>query len=259
MTWITQPSCIAWYVGAPQQKKTTLALQHAAELISYHRKPCLILDCGGAWQFAEKYHEVKVLDVIDTLWSIRDHCYYTPETVEEVDRICKAYRKAHNAILFVDEAIHVLDARGKCSRELLLLMRTRAHCGAHIVLTTQHLSSDIPQSAFSCGPELYVFRNDSPRSLEVAERNWSLPPSLVSELKVGQYIHKSEGSRIPTLGIIGQANEAPLSLPFGTGLAQSNPQREPEAPSDPSSLETETESQSEGAPQIPSNQSPPTP
>lgn len=193
MTWINDPSGIAWYVGRPQYGKTYLALKHLAEIISLHKKPALVLDCGGVSTFVDKYHESKVLDVIDTLWQYRENCYYTQNDIEEVDKICFAFRKAGNGVLLVDEAIYTLNARGECSDELLKLMRTRGHSNTHILLTTQNLSSDIPQPAFSCGPAVHVFCLDALRSQELAEKLWGIPRSVSSTLPKYQWIQKGEG------------------------------------------------------------------
>lgn len=194
MDWKTDASGIGWYVGKPQQGKTTLALEHLAEIITIHKKPALVLDCGGAMQFRDKYHEAKTLDVIDTLWQYRENCYYTQEDIAEVDQICRAFRKAGNGILFVDEAIHTLNSKGACSEELLLLMRTRAHSNTHILLTTQNLSSDIPQTAFNCDPAVYLFAisPSALRAQETAEKLWDIPRARSTSIPQFQHIRADE-------------------------------------------------------------------
>lgn len=195
MSFPDTPSGVAWYVGAPQRGKTTLALKHAEQLSVSTGKPCLTLDLGGARQFVDEYHEISLGDIADGLWTSGEHLYYTPDDVGDIDSLCKMLAKGRDFILVVDEAVHALNAKGAKSAELLKIMRTHSHARAHILLTTQHFSGDIPSEARSVDPHLYIFTvsKQALPTLELLEAYYGIERERVTSLPVGEFIEVAPG------------------------------------------------------------------
>jgi len=190
------PSGIAWYVGAPQQGKTTLALRHVRELVERTGKPCITLDLGSVTQFKDIYHEANVHDLIDAVWGGGDHVVYSPASIPEIDRLAKAISRAGECIVLIDEAIYALNGKGACSQGLLAVMRAHAHCNVHFLLTTQHFSGDLPAAARSMSPWIYLFRvsKSAIPTLDYLETYHGIERERVTSLKVGEFIELDPSS-----------------------------------------------------------------
>lgn len=71
---------------------------------------------------------------------------------------------------------------------MLRLLRAYRHAPAHVLLTTQHLSGDVPQEALSCAPRLHVFRCTAPAVLDRLEREYAMDRHMLSQLPQGQFV-----------------------------------------------------------------------
>lgn len=89
--------------------------------------------------------------------------------------------------LLVDEAHYWLSSGSRAST-LLRLLRATQHTRANVFLTTQYLGTDVPQSAFACATELWVFRTYAPRSLETLRREYGIDPAVVRTLPQGGFV-----------------------------------------------------------------------
>lgn len=173
---------VRWFVGCPQSGKSTLARELASRLHRERRVPVIVLDAQSVHNFAE-LPECKLEDVAATVWKHpRASVRVVPRDVDEVDRICRAVSAGGDVVLLVDEAHNWLSAQSGCSGELVRLMRTVQHARADLFLTTQHLTGDVHQGALSCTSELYVFRNTSPRVLQVLERDFGMDRAKIQAL-----------------------------------------------------------------------------
>jgi hypothetical protein len=92
----------------------------------------------------------------------------------------------------VDEAHTYLTSRKGKDGPLLNLMRAHRHAEANVLLTTQHLTGDIPQEALSCAPRLFVFRCTSPAVLERLKQE-GLDVERIAALPQGHWIEHYEG------------------------------------------------------------------
>ncbi len=169
--------------------KTTLALKHRDYLIAKRRVPSITLACvKGVKQFRSEFFEYQLRDVIDSVWKHGDHVYYAPKSLREVDELCAAIMDAQDVVLMVDEAHVYLNAKGECSDGLISIMRAHAHCGLHVLLTTQHFSGDIPQPARSCAPYVHVFQSSGKASRDLLVKGYQVPENVLLGMDVGEYV-----------------------------------------------------------------------
>lgn len=188
---------IAWYVGAPGTGKTTLALEHAGELSRATGWPVLVLDSTRARQFAGYPHAANVDAAIARLYGqARGHAVYSPEDVADVEALCRALRAGGRVVLLLDESAFWLSSQAGRGGELLRLMRGWRHADVRVLLTTQHLSGDVPQEAWACAPRVYVFRQASPAAWALLEKRFQLAPELVRELRVGEFVEYPSRARV---------------------------------------------------------------
>lgn len=186
---------VRWFVGCPQSGKTTLARELASRLHRERGVPVLVLDAQEVHNFADVPAR-DLADVAATLWRHpRASVRVVPRNVEEVDRLCRAASAGGDLVVLVDEAHNWLSAQSGCSGELVRLMRTVQHARADLFLTTQHLTGDVHQGALSCTTELYVFRNTSPRVLQVLERDFGMDRARVQALPQFRCLRKVLGFR----------------------------------------------------------------
>ena len=178
----------AWYVGIPRAGKTRLAHAHAVELSETSGWPVLVVDSQGVGNFNEWPHAASVDDAVLEIWGKRASCAYIPKDGEEVDQLVRAVLSSGRVVLLVDEAAYWLSSSRGRGGALLRLLRAYRHAPAHVLLTTQHLSGDVPQEALSCAPTLYVFRCTAPAVLDRLEREYSAPRDLVATLPQAKYL-----------------------------------------------------------------------
>lgn len=114
---------------------------------------------------------------------------YRPSSVKDLDQVARIAESGGKLVLLIDEAHYWLSGKG-ASPTLLRIMRATRHSQLRILLTTQHLSGDIPQAAFACAPDLYLFRTTAPRSLKVLESEFELDPEILSGLRAHYFIRK---------------------------------------------------------------------
>jgi len=131
--------------------------------------------------------------VIRTIWGSRVSCGLVPQSAADVRAVVAAAHNPGHVNLLIDETSAWLSARSGASAELLALMRAHRHSALNLFLTTQHLTGDVPQAAFSCAPHVYLFRCTAPAVLERIEKTWGIPPARVRNLRQFQYLHVYEG------------------------------------------------------------------
>jgi hypothetical protein len=184
---------VTWCVGIPQSGKTTHALRLVTEASTRLRIPFLALDSAHVAQLGGIPRARSFDDVLRRLWIDRSSCAWSPNHLDDVDRTCKAIRAGRRVLLLVDEAHFWLSSRSGVSASLVALMRATQHAESHVYLTTHHLTGDIPQSALSCAPTLYVFRCTSPRVLQVLEQEFALDSALIRTLPQFAFIEHRTG------------------------------------------------------------------
>ena len=137
---------------------------------------------------------VPARDSIGLLWGAqRQHVRVAP-THHELGALCRAIRAGKRVVVLVDEAHYFLQpTRGQFCEPLAQLMRAAQHAECEVLLTTQHLTGDVPAVALSCTTRLSVFRCTSPRVLKVLETEWGFDLSQVSTLPRFSFIPKQIG------------------------------------------------------------------
>jgi hypothetical protein len=184
-------SSCRWYVGIPGAGKTTLARRHACELSAAEKKPILFLDSAGVANFEDVQHARTLKDLAHLVWTRGEHAAWIPTSSEEVEALVHLVAARGSIVLLVDEAAFWLSSSRGRGGGLLRLMRAHRHARVHLLLTTQHLSGDVPQEALSCAPDLYVFRCTSPVVLDRLEREYGVERRKVSCLTRGEFLHLS--------------------------------------------------------------------
>lgn len=182
-----EPSA-AWYVGIPRAGKTRLAHAHAVQLARASGWPVLVIDSQGVGNFARWPHAPSVDAAVAEVWRHRRSVAFLPQGPDDVERLARAVLSAGHVVLLVDEAAYWLGStRGK-GGSMLRLLRAYRHAPAHVLLTTQHLSGDVPQEALSCAPRLHVFRCTAPAVLDRLEREYAMDRHMLSQLPQGQFV-----------------------------------------------------------------------
>lgn len=182
---------LAWYFGIPGSGKTTLATQHAAELVRRTGWPVLAINTEEVDQLAgipDAGSPRRALDAI----ARGEHAAFIPDGTADVEYALERVHSGGRVIVLVDEAGEWLDAHSR-SGWLLRLMRAHRHRHVALLLTTQHLSGDCPQRALSCAPVLHVFRCTSATVLERMERDYLLSRATVQALERGVYLRIEKG------------------------------------------------------------------
>jgi hypothetical protein len=177
---------VAWYVGAPQTGKTTLAVRHAGALVTSTGRPLLVLDWGGVNNFRDSYHVRTPEAAIEELYGEGEHCFYTPASREDADRLLAAVLEAGETNVLVDEAHYMLGRHGT-SKPLLRMMRAHAHVGVFVLCTSQHYTGDVTSEARSCSPIMHVFRTTAELSLDLLRKSYDLEPRKLVALPTGAH------------------------------------------------------------------------
>lgn len=185
----------SWYIGCPDSGKTTLARFHAIEAARENGNPILVIDSEGVLQLRDFPRAHSVDQAVELIWGARQSVAYLPFDDDEVDRLLAACHKPGQVNVLIDEAHAWFDATrgGALRRRILRLMRAHRHSKVRLLLTTQHLSGDIPQAALSCAPVLHVFRCTGPATLERLEREYGLDSMRVRNLPQLRYLRHYEG------------------------------------------------------------------
>jgi hypothetical protein len=180
---------IGWYSGVPGCGKTTRALLDAGELVRALGWPVLIIDSTRATQFLGYPHEATPEACFAKLYgSPRAHAVITPERQEEVEALCRGVRAGKRVVVLVDESAFWFNASTGRQGELLRLMRGWRHAELRLLLTTQHLSGDVPQEAWSCAPRVNVYRQGAPAAFDVLRKRFGIEPEEVAQLEVGAFV-----------------------------------------------------------------------
>lgn len=161
---------IIWCIGAPGSGKTFRALRLAESASDVLKRDVLVIDPVGTI----RPNDIKLTG------GRKCHLKHVGHDLEAALPMITA---AQNAIVVVDEA-HLLFSAGKrtSTHPVLVAMRTWRHRSIRLILTSQHVSGDVPQAAWACDPGLCVFRTTSRRSLELLEREFDLDPDAVRAL-----------------------------------------------------------------------------
>jgi hypothetical protein len=138
--------------------------------------------------FAAWPRAASVEDVLLDIWGHKRSVAFIPNDSRDVERVVRAVLGTGRVVLLIDEAAYWLSSSRGRGGSLLRLLRAYRHAPAHVLLTTQHLSGDVPQEALSCAPTLYVFRCTAPAVLDRLEREYAAPRHLVSTLPQGEYL-----------------------------------------------------------------------
>lgn len=175
-------------MGVPRAGKTRLAHAHAVRLARANSWPVLIIDSQGVGNFKNWPHAVSVEDAKLEIWAKRTSCAFIPKSADDVEALVNSVLTAGRVNLLIDEAAYWLSSSRGRGGALVRLLRAYRHAPANVLLTTQHLSGDVPQEALSCAPTLYVFRCTSPAVLDRLEREFGTDRHLVSNLPQGQFV-----------------------------------------------------------------------
>lgn len=153
----------------------------------------LIVDPIGAHNLADM-PLIPPRAAIAMLWGReRQHARVAPSH-RELGALCRGIRAGKRVVVLVDEAHYFLQpTRGQFCEPLAQLMRAAQHAECEVLLTTQHLTGDVPAVALSCTTRLSVFRCTSPRVLKVLETEWGFDPKQVATLPQFQCIPKQIG------------------------------------------------------------------
>lgn len=178
----------AWYVGIPRAGKTRLAVSHAVVAARETGWPVLAIDSQGVSNFKGWPHARTAAAAIESVWGQRSTVAFMPNDAGDMEQIIQATLRAGRVHLLVDEAAYWLDSRRGRGGSMLRILRTFRHLPAHVLLTTQHLSGDVPQEALSCAPSLYVFRCTAPAVLDRLEREYAVPRATVANLEQGRFL-----------------------------------------------------------------------
>ena len=97
-------------------------------------------------------------------------------------------------VLFVDEFANYISARtAQDDAPLVRMMRSWRHVPANLLLTSQHLTGDVPQAVFSCAPRIFLFRSTALPVLKRLEEHFSLDRGKVRTLEQFEYLELYEG------------------------------------------------------------------
>lgn len=189
---------VAWYLGIPEAGKTWLALEHLKQAIRTNGWPALVIDTQGEEHFRHIPHARNVREAIEWVWGAGRNAAIGPHLeAEEVEALAQACLDPGHVNVLVDEAATWLaQGRGQ-SRDgkegpLLRLIRTRRHAKCCLLLTTQHLTGDVPTAAISCAPRLYVFRCTELNVLDRLKRE-GVDPEAAKVLPAREYIEHYAG------------------------------------------------------------------
>jgi len=186
---------VSWYLGCPASGKTTLARAHAVDAHRATGWPILVVNTEGAAQLDGFHRSRSLAEALRVVWRDRASTSYAPRDADEVLALMRAARRPGRVVVLIDEAHVWFDATagGEVRRAILRLMRSHRHAGVRLLLTTQHLSGDIPQAALACSPILHVFRCTSPATLARLESQYGLEPARVRLLRQFAYLRIFEG------------------------------------------------------------------
>lgn len=195
----SEPYSIRWFVGKPKSGKTTLALIESVRLSRESGNPLLVIDSDHVPQLSGVPHVASVDQAIQRVWGDRATCAYTPTDIgprgyREVAALCRAVLEGKDVCLLIDEAHNWLVAQSGSSADLVSLMRKAQHARMHALLSTQHLTGDVPQAARTCTDHAYIFRNDSEPVLKtLAKPPFEIPPRVVLALPQFGFVHRAFG------------------------------------------------------------------
>ncbi len=168
---LVDPAGVSWYVGAPGTGKTTLAVSHARMIAGARQVPTLVVNSAGGISVSP----CAVRDLGEALYAKQDPdgaagappvLGIVPATAADVEVAMKVVYAGGNAVALVDEAGWWLTAHSRGTSSLLRVCRAWRHRGLSVLLTTQALSGDIPQTALACANRIYVFRQQAPASVK---------------------------------------------------------------------------------------------
>jgi hypothetical protein len=184
---------VRWYLGIPRSGKTTLALAHLWELCARTRNPAVIIDTEGVQQLDQVEHVHTVRDVVRLAWGERRHVAFEPNGPKDLAAVLRAVRHPGRVNLLVDEAHVWLSARSHSSAPLFRLMRSHRHSQLNLLLTAQHFSGDVSQTALSCAPRLFLFRCTSQAVLDKVESELRIDPRRIAALGQYRYLEHFQG------------------------------------------------------------------
>jgi hypothetical protein len=183
---------VTWEVGQPGCGKTHDAMQLAAKLSVDEGWP--VLAVAGVESDSLRTNLRPATDIHQVLHAIasRADCYFCPQDLRDADAVFKAVQHVGRFVLIVDEAHMFMSSRSNKAPALMAMLRTWRHVPVRIVLTTQHLSGDVPSEAISCAPRFRFFRTTNPRALDKI-RELGVDSEAVSKLPKYSYLEHFSG------------------------------------------------------------------
>lgn len=183
---MTRPTGVAWYIGEPEIGKTSLAVRHLSEDVSRSGYPALVIDSMSARNFRAFPHARTVGEAVARLFDERRHTWYTPENVEDVDRLMRAVVAGWHVHVLIDEA-HCWMGSRSLPEGVARAMRGHQHWGGTVRCTSQFYG-DVSNEAKSVSPVLYVFRCFDALTLERLQRETRIPAEKIEALEDYRYL-----------------------------------------------------------------------
>lgn len=188
------PTGARWYIGITRSGKTTLALEHAAQLWHASSWPLLVLDGERDRRFNAfpRPRRDDPSGLPELLWSGARLAAITPRD-EDFERVIELTARPGRLIVFVDGAHRWLSAHEHVQAPLVAALREHAHRQVALLLTTHHLSGDVPAVAVALAPDVYMFRTTSRGTLKLVRDEFGVDPSLIRSLAQFEYLRISPG------------------------------------------------------------------
>jgi len=184
------PDGIHVYLGTTGIGKTYKALE---DLRGLHRKGwrCVVIDSARVENFS-KLERCETLEaVVRRTWGGGKPCFvaWTPEDTDEFDAFMQAALETGDVAILVDEVSFWSGKNG--TRILPKLCRVWRHSRVRLLITCQHVGSDLTQTLLACNPRIFIFRCTAPRSLEWVEKWHGIPLAEARAIPDRTYLEKT--------------------------------------------------------------------
>lgn len=176
---------ITFILGCPGSGKSTLAYQLIRERAERDGKPILVIDPQHVAQFAKIPHATSVREVCVALWGKGQHVAFTPEGIEDFDRLFKAIRAGKNVHVLVDEARFFMSGRS-VPPAFNLFSRVYRHALCDVIATSQSYQ-DAGRPVKAVVGEWRIGRMTSPADLDALKTDLGLDPQEIANLPQFQF------------------------------------------------------------------------
>lgn len=185
------------YFGVTTSGKTTLALDHLVEDIRRDGRPALVLDCMPAKNLKHYPHCRTLAQVVDQLYRVKTHAFYTPQSKEELDQLLKAVHAAATVkenpeknirpepihILWDEASIH--QTTQSIPKHVEQAVRGWQHNECTFRIVSQR-PADLHGVIFATMPEVYCFRLERQADLDRVRDELRLNPAEIETLNQGE-------------------------------------------------------------------------